>query len=185
MQQIVVAAKVSKPALYYHFGDKAGLFQALVDQAHDERYRLMREASAGGGCVAERLERIITTLFEFLLRNQELMRLAFVTAFQNTGESPCRSRCLAKVRRNFEFLKALLKEGQTRGELDKGFDVDELAMGFYGQLNIYVMGRLCMPDFPLNGHTARRIVRLFLEGAQAVPSNVGRGSRHRGGPRGN
>src|SRR5579863_10327168 len=41
VQQIVDDAKVSKPALYYYFRDKAGLFQALVDEAHDDRLRLM------------------------------------------------------------------------------------------------------------------------------------------------
>ena len=35
VQHIVDDAKVSKPALYYHFADKAGLFQALVHEAHD------------------------------------------------------------------------------------------------------------------------------------------------------
>ena len=45
VQEIVDAARVSKPALYYYFTDKADLFQALVDQAHDERYELMRKAA--------------------------------------------------------------------------------------------------------------------------------------------
>ena len=36
VQQIVDDAKVSKPTLYYYFKDKVGLFQALVDEAHDE-----------------------------------------------------------------------------------------------------------------------------------------------------
>jgi AcrR family transcriptional regulator len=35
VQQIVGDAKVSKPALYYHFRDKAALFEALVNEAHD------------------------------------------------------------------------------------------------------------------------------------------------------
>jgi AcrR family transcriptional regulator len=41
VQQIVDDAKVSKPALYYHFHDKAGLFKALVHEAHDARYRII------------------------------------------------------------------------------------------------------------------------------------------------
>ncbi len=41
VQQIVNDAQVSKPALYYHFKDKAGLFQALVFEAHAERYRVL------------------------------------------------------------------------------------------------------------------------------------------------
>ena len=45
VQQIVDDAQVSKPALYYYFRDKAGLFQALVHEAHDERY----QRRAGGG----------------------------------------------------------------------------------------------------------------------------------------
>ena len=45
VQHIVDDAKLSKPALYYHFKDKAGLFQALVHEAHDERYRLLCEAA--------------------------------------------------------------------------------------------------------------------------------------------
>ena len=38
VQEIVDDARVSKPALYYYFQDKAGLFQALVDEAHDEAH---------------------------------------------------------------------------------------------------------------------------------------------------
>ena len=49
VQQIVSDAKVSKPTLYYYFADKAELFQALVHEAHDERYRLLREAAARAG----------------------------------------------------------------------------------------------------------------------------------------
>ena len=46
VQDIVDAACVTKPALYYHFQSKAGLYQALIDYAHDERLRLMQEAVA-------------------------------------------------------------------------------------------------------------------------------------------
>ena len=44
VQHIVDDARLSKPALYYHFKDKAGLFQALVHEAHDERYRLLAQS---------------------------------------------------------------------------------------------------------------------------------------------
>ena len=55
VQEIVSAAQVSKPALYYYFKDKAGLFQALVDHAHDERFRLMQAAANRGNTAAEKL----------------------------------------------------------------------------------------------------------------------------------
>jgi len=165
VQEIVDAAQVSKPALYYYFKDKADLFQALVDRAHDERYELMQDAAARGRTVAEKLEEMVAAVFEFSLRNRELMRLAFATAFAATREAPGQLKCHEKGRRNFEFIRSLIELGQTSGELDRRFTTDELAMGIYGQLNSYVLVRLLVPDCPLDRQAAKQIVRLFLEGA--------------------
>ncbi len=165
VQEIVDAARVSKPALYYYFKDKAGLFQALVDHAHDERYRLMKQAAERGSTVAEKLTEIVTAVFDFSVRNRELMRLAFATAFGATGEAPGQAKCQQKGRRNFAFLRALIAQGQAAKELDPRFSPDELAMGLYGQLNTYVMVRLLVPECPLDGERAQRIVQLFLKGA--------------------
>jgi AcrR family transcriptional regulator len=165
VREIVAAARVSKPALYYHFGDKAGLFQALVDQAHDERYRLMREGAERGKTIAQKFEEIIAAVFAFTLRNRQLMRLAFATAFAPSGEAPARMNCRAKGRRNFKFFRELVEQGQSSGELNRHFSADDLAMGINSQLNTYVMIRLLVPDCPLNRQTAKQIVRLFLDGA--------------------
>jgi AcrR family transcriptional regulator len=170
IQHIVDDAKVSKPALYYYFRDKAGLFQALVDQAHDERYRLMREAARHGRTVGERLVEVAAALFEFSQRNRELMRLAFATAFAAPGEVPQQARNLKKVRRNFELVRALIRNGQASGELDRRFDSEELALGLYGQLNMYVMARLLVADCRLDRRIAERVVELFVRGAAAAKS---------------
>ena len=72
-----------------------------------------------------------------------------------------------KCSRNFEFIHELIRRGQATGELDPHFDSKELAFGIYGQLNIYVMAHLVMPECKLNRQTAERIVKLFLAGAGA------------------
>lgn len=177
VQQIVDAARVSKPALYYYFKDKAGLFAALVDQAHDERYRLMQEAAQRGGTLAEKLEEIAAAIFEFSVRNRELMRLAFATAFAASGEAPGQTRCREKGKRAFGFIRALIELGQASGELDRRFSVEELAMGIYGQFNSHVMVRLLVPECPLDRRTAQQVVRLFLEGAAGL--TPGRNGKHR------
>src|SRR5436190_4266874 len=135
VQEIVDAARVSKPALYYYFADKAGLFQALVDEAHDGRYQVMKDAAVLGTTVAQKLQEIVGALFEFSLKNRELMRLAFATAFAASGEAPDQMRCREKGKRNFEFLRGLIEQGQRSGELDGHFSSDELTMGIFGQLN--------------------------------------------------
>jgi AcrR family transcriptional regulator len=171
VQEIVDDAHVSKPALYYHFHDKAGLFQALVDQAHDGRLALMQTAVARGKDLESRLVEILTASFDYLQKNRERMRIAFATAFAAPGEMPDGLRYSEKCERNFEFVHSLMKKALAAGELDKRFDSRELAYGFYGQLNAYLVSQLLMPDCRLNRGTARRIVELFLTGAGAKKRN--------------
>jgi len=167
VQQIVDEAKVSKPALYYYFGDKARLFQSLVDEAHDDRLRLMEAAVARGKDLKAQLIEILTASFDYLQKNRELMRIAFATAFAAPGEMPDGLRYSDKCERNFEFVHSVVKKALAAGELDKRFDSHELAFGFYGQLNAYLVSQLLSPECRLDRDTARRIVELFLAGAAA------------------
>lgn len=163
VQQIVDEARVSKPALYYYFHDKAGLFQALVDEAHDERYRLMQAAVKRSPELKDQLIEILNAMFHYLQKNRELMRISFATAFAAPGEVPEGLRYSEKCERNFEFIHSLMKKGLADGVLDRRFESRELASGFYNQLNAYLVAQLL--DCPLNRQTAARIVELFFTGA--------------------
>src|SRR3954464_10476305 len=88
VQQIVDDARVSKPALYYYFKDKAGLFQSLVNEAHDKRFELMQSAAARATDLRGRLVEILTVLFDYFQKNRELMRISMATAFASPGELP-------------------------------------------------------------------------------------------------
>ena len=165
VQHIVDDAKVSKPALYYHFADKAGLFQALVHEAHDQRYRILREAAATSTDIRAQLKNILAALFAYFRQNRELMRISFATMFAAPGEVPEDVACTEKCERNFEFVHSLIKRAQQRGELDKSFSSRELAFGFYGLANFHLVAHLIAPDFEPGELTARKIVELFLAGA--------------------
>jgi AcrR family transcriptional regulator len=167
VQQIVDDAGVSKPALYYYFKGKAGLFQALVSEAHEERYHVTREAAARERGLRAQLVEVLAALFNYFGKNRELTRLAFATAFAAPGEVPRGLRCFDKIERNFEFMHSLIKRALADGELDGRFDSQELALGFYGQTNLYLMAHLIKPDYLPNRQTAERIVDLFLTGAGA------------------
>ena len=88
VQAIVDDARVTKPTLYYYFANKAALYAALVDFAHDERFRLMQDAAKKGATLKEKMVEILDALFIFLKGHRELMRLAFSTAFASPGELP-------------------------------------------------------------------------------------------------
>ena len=182
VQDIVDAAEVTKPTLYYYFPNEAGLYQALLDYAHDERLRLMQEAAAGCESLPEKLTEVITALFEFLKDHRELIRLAFSTAFAAPGEIPTEIRYLDKCVRNFDFMRTLIKQGLAEGALNRRFTSKELTMSIYGLINMYVMGQFFRPEETLTRKTAEQIVKLFLEGA-AGKGTVRKWSRGKTGPK--
>jgi len=51
------------------------------------------------------------------------------------------------------------------GELNRNFDSQEIAFGFYGLVNFYLVGHLVSGDCQPDQLTAKRIVELFLAGA--------------------
>lgn len=167
VQQIVGDAKVSKPALYYHFRDKAELFKALVHEAHDERFRMLRDAAARGKNIREQLENILTTLFDYVGKNRELMRISFATNFAAPGEVPKHLGYADKCERNFEFIHSLIKAAQKNGELNKNFDSREMAFGVYGLANFYLVSHLAERDYRPDRKATKHIVELFLAGAAA------------------
>ena len=176
VQDIVDEAKVAKPMLYYYFQSKAGLYQALIDMAHDERYRLMGEAAESGENLRGKLTAILLAIFGFIQNHRELVRLAFGSAFAAPGEMPPELHYKEKCQRNFEFIHDLMKAGINEGELDGRFDSRELAMAWYGLVNIYVMGQLFQPEVSYSEKTARNVVDLFFSGADARRRKKGAGA---------
>ena len=104
-------------------------------------------------------------LFDYFLKNRELMRISFATMFAAPGEVPEGLCYTDKCERNFEFVHSLIKRAQKNGELEKRFDAREIAFGFYGLVNSYLVSHLVMRDCKPDKKTARRIVELFLTGA--------------------
>lgn len=167
VQQIVSDAGVSKPALYYHFRDKAGLFEALVTEALDERLRLIQEAAARGRNFREQAREILMALFAHFQKNRELTRIAFSTAYAAPGEIPPGLDYLKTCRRNIEFIHSLIKQAQRSGELDGRFDSHDLAYSFFGHTNFYIKAHALMPAFRVDYKAADRIIELFFMGAAA------------------
>lgn len=165
IRDIVTAAGVSRPVLYYYFGSKADLYRALVSWAAEERLRLMQEAVGRADTFAGQLKELCATMFEFARANRELMRLAFATALAAPGEVPQEAHCFEKGWQSFEFLKALIEQGRQAGDLDRRFDSGTLAMGFGGLMHLHVMVHLLRPEQPLDRATAETVVELFLNGA--------------------
>ena len=187
VQDITEEAKVTKPTLYYYFENKEGLFQALVDQAMDERLRLMQQAAPPGKPTVEQLSDIITVLTDFARRHADLLRLTFAVAFAADGEYPTGFKKHAKMRSSFEFIAGLIQAGQERGVLNTSYSVMELTQTFFNLIQHSIAIAIIEPKFrrlkppiPLPPKMEpKRIVELFLGGAAHREKLNGNGKRAR------
>ena len=173
MQEIVDATRVTKPVLYYYFESKAGLYQALLDQASDECYQRIKTAAESAPGLAVETGGNFYLPFRSLKEHRDLLRLAFSAAFASPGELPARLRGKERRARNFEFVHDLIKAGQSAGELENKLSSLELANGIYGALCFHLMLGALRSEVPMNRETAKGIVRLFLHGASARKSSKG------------
>ena len=170
---ITEEAKVTKPTLYYYFENKEGLFQALVDQAMDERLRLMREAAPPDKSTVDQLTDIIATLTDFARRQPDLLRLTFAIAFAADGEYPSGFKKHAKMGASFQFLSDLIQKGLDRGVLNRAYDIMELTQSYFHLVQhsiaitiIEPKLRRLKPPIPMPPRMEpRRIMELFLGGA--------------------
>lgn len=148
--------ELSKPTLYYYFGDKENLFVQVL------RYKLhgFREVIELPGTLAERLQRVAMTILSGFI--------ASYTTLLRDCEYLKRAENLEVVRSAFRRelfgpLAALMQDGMTRGELQID-DPDTLTLLFLGAINNFIG-----PDASTgldDAVLAQKLTDYFLKGVQ-------------------
>jgi AcrR family transcriptional regulator len=109
VRMIVEAAGVTKPTLYYYFGSKEGLAQALLTLPMTSLAERMRSILAAEGDPVAVLERIVEAHFAFCRDDPDGARFFFALLFGPQG-----SELLTEVKKGIHALPELLLEGVRR-----------------------------------------------------------------------
>jgi AcrR family transcriptional regulator len=164
---IVDATRVTKPTVYYHFKNKAGLFAALVEDAYDRAYHRRRAALDERASTAEQIYQAIAADFAFCLESPDLVRFVAALTFALPDDKPLDLRPLHN--RDYEFYRSIIERGMTRKEL-RCNDAGEAAIALQGLITINIMSFLQMEkttDF-LAPARARAVAAVLLEGIKAT-----------------
>ena len=86
MDDIAVAAGVSKPVLYQHFPGKRELYLALLEQQVGELTERMRAAMSGTDDNRTRVDGAVGAYFDFVDADGEAFRLVFESDLRNDDE---------------------------------------------------------------------------------------------------
>jgi len=166
VRDIIHAAGVTQPTLYYHFGDKTCLFQALIERYYGESHSQLEQIiDSVSGC-EPRLRTLILRTFEFCRADPRVPRLMFQTHYgPRVPEIDGILDGLTSQR--FRLVTRVMQEGIAHGQLQPA-DPEFLALSF-----------CCLMDQPINvfsrqTHRGRyltpelgdALVTLFLRGSQ-------------------
>jgi AcrR family transcriptional regulator len=86
MDDVALAAGVTKPVLYQHFPSKRGLFVELLQQVGSELLTELAAATSQAGSGREQVEQGFTVYFRFVVGNPSSFRLLFGASVRNDPE---------------------------------------------------------------------------------------------------
>jgi TetR/AcrR family transcriptional regulator len=145
IQEVVEAAGVTKPTLYYYFGSKRGLLDALLAGHFEDLNQRVLAASFYQGDLPLTLDRIASAYFEFALQNRDWYRMQLSMWFAPQESEPYQAVSQYNTRQH-QILEALFaaathEHGNMRGR-QKAY-----AVTFLGMMNTYI-------GLAFNGHIA-------------------------------
>lgn len=163
--EIVTAAGVTKPMLYYYFRDKDGIFQAVMQAAYQGVDAELEAIAARGLDAAGTLAAVAELVCELARSDPDLARMTLAATYGPRGDAPA----VELNRRGFRLFDAFRKaatEGVAAGEL--AGDPVEIAMAVYGAIEMHVMGYLVdATAVPLPHGKGRDVTDLLLRGIRA------------------
>jgi AcrR family transcriptional regulator len=162
VREIVEAAGVSKPVLYYYFKNKEGLYLDLMQGAMARLEALLTETRNHRGSIQERIIHLAEAAFGLFREQIEVARLAYSIYFGPSQGAPFFDFD-ALHQRFQDVILALVEEGIRSKELKKK-NARDITLALLGIINASMEIVLGQPETGLGKRDLVRMVRLLFEG---------------------
>ncbi len=177
VRDILKAAQVTAPVLYYHFGSKEGLFVALFREGLKIRETETHRALAGAPTAAEKVRAFCRVHAEV---QQRFADLRWVAAAVIAGPPKAAPRFDFKglFARLVEELSGLVSAAVESGEF-RPCDPTEAALALIGAAEMTIRARLAGRRLPAVADQGDGVLGIVLEGLRATGAapRHGRGQR--------
>jgi TetR/AcrR family transcriptional regulator len=168
VREIVAAAGVTKPVLYYYFGSKEGIYLALMEDAFSRFKALLGEATEIQGGARDKILELLDRVFLLVLEYLDGARLTYSIYFGPHQGEPVFDIDDHYV--NFQqIVRKLVEQGMDTGELRKE-NVDDVTWLLMGAFIVAMQEQLRgTPEFRpgVDRERLRRMVLLILGGLTA------------------
>jgi TetR/AcrR family transcriptional regulator len=165
VREIVMDASVTKPVLYYHFGNKEAIYLDLFRETYARFDALLEEALYGEGDGREKLSRLVDEIMALTEANIELVRLMYAVYYGPPQGAPFFDFDVYH-RKLHETLQELVQGAIGPGETTPAL-TNDVVWAVLGAIDVAVGTMLSHQDLRIGREEVVRIIDLIFEGVAA------------------
>ncbi len=172
VREIVEAAGVSKPVLYYYFRNKEGVLLAIMHEAVIAHRAVLDEVRGGSGTASQRILLLAERVYTLVIENSLAVRTLDAVYYGPREGSP--EIDFRQLHGEFdEFVRNLVEEGVAAGEFPRGI-VDDMVLAILGGFLVAktTISERCLGGEPLRPEDLRRIMQIIIDGIRARPVSL-------------
>jgi TetR/AcrR family transcriptional regulator len=165
VREIVAAAGVSKPVLYYYFRNKEGIYLELMKEAFGKVDDLLVASQDERGSATEKLLRLCDQTYSLFREHVKVARIMYAIYYGPHQGAPFFDFDAYHVK----FLKTiqqLIGEGIRKGEFRKG-NPEEMTWAIIGAVNVAMEVHLGGTELQLGREGLARVLQLIFQGISA------------------
>jgi TetR/AcrR family transcriptional regulator len=156
-------AGVTKPALYYHFQSKEGIFLAIIENAAGYQEALLSDVLAFSGSVMDRLLYFYDRIYRGVMENRQVFKMIHNLVLGPPQGAPPFDFELFHLR-NVEVVKAIYLQGLEQGEVREA-DPEEIATLVMSLIDFCFHMDLIHPE-GIDPEKPKRLLRLAYSGLE-------------------
>jgi AcrR family transcriptional regulator len=166
VREIVEAAGVTKPVLYYYFGSKEGLYLEIMNGIGTLFDQRLAELEESKGSARQRLVHFLGGMFAAARENLGVVRLAYAIYFGPPQGAP-----FVDFHRFFDLtlerVDGLIAEGVERGEF-RPVERTSLVWALVGSYHTILEEQVCRPTPRIERDGLMGVINLILDGVAAA-----------------
>jgi AcrR family transcriptional regulator len=165
VEDIALEAGFGKASLYFYFKRKEEVFLSLIKEGLEGQRKLLKEIMNSQLSNGERLEAVVSKMFEYVGENREFMRIVHSESqkLYATTLREVRSYIMKEHRKTMEGIASIVQEGIKSGEFRK---VEPIlaAASFMGIVRSVIFNWFVTDDKSLLDRYKPMVMDIFLKG---------------------
>jgi TetR/AcrR family transcriptional regulator len=163
MRELSEKTGLSKPTIYYYFGNKEGIYTALIDAGLHYGLDIFQKIAEQNIPIKEKIIQLVKVRFNQVLKYPDFAKF-FLVIFTSLEKLPFLENYIEESIQRRKMLVDLITEGIKSKEFGPSADPDLAAEVFVGSLTHFIMKQLNTRKVVLSDKLAEELVEFLFKG---------------------